>query len=29
MQIRARREKGLNREQNLKQVKRSLDWLGF
>ena len=29
MQIRARREKGLNREQNLEQVRRSLDWLGF
>jgi hypothetical protein len=29
MQIRARREKGLNREQNLKQVKRILGWLGF
>ena len=29
MQIRARREKGLNREQNLGQVRRSLDWLGF
>ena len=29
LQIRARREKGLNREQNLGQVRRSLDWLGF